>query len=84
MPDPWTETLMDDGYQDMHHVMQALRAVEFDGAIIPDHIPDIIGGSRAGIAYSIGLYAGVGTGRQQRKRRSGIAVSRVDFAQDSP
>ena len=53
MPDPWVETLMDDGYQDMHRVMQALRAVEFDGAIIPDHIPEMIGGSRAGVAYSI-------------------------------
>ena len=53
MPDPWVETLMDDGYQDMHRVMQALRAVEFDGAIIPDHIPNMLGGSRVGVAYSI-------------------------------
>ena len=53
MPEPWTETLMDDGYQDMHRVMQALRAVNFDGAIIPDHIPELLGGSRAGVAYSI-------------------------------
>ena len=53
MPEPWTETLMDDGYQDMHRVMQALRAVKFDGAIIPDHIPELLGGHRAGVAYSI-------------------------------
>ncbi|NKB70854.1 MAG: TIM barrel protein [Candidatus Latescibacteria bacterium] len=53
MPEPWTETLMDDGYQDMHEVMCALREVEFDGAIIPDHIPNLIGGHRAGVAYSI-------------------------------
>jgi mannonate dehydratase len=53
MPEPWHETLIDDGYQDMHLVMRALREVEFDGAIIPDHIPNLLGGSRAGVAYSI-------------------------------
>ena len=53
MPELCVETLMDDGYQDMHHVMQALRAVQYDGAIIPDHIPALIGGNRAGTAYSI-------------------------------
>ena len=53
MPEPWTETLMDDGYQDMHVVMKALRKVGYDGAVIPDHIPNIIGGSKAGIAYSL-------------------------------
>jgi mannonate dehydratase len=53
MPEPWSETLMDDGYQDMHLVMRALREVEFDGAIIPDHIPALHGGHNAGVAYSI-------------------------------
>ena len=53
MPEPWSETLMDDGYQDMHEVMCALREVEFDGAIIPDHIPSLQGGKSAGVAYSI-------------------------------
>ncbi len=53
MPEPWTETLMDDGYMDMHVVMKTLRDVEYDGAIIPDHIPALLGGHRAGVAYSI-------------------------------
>ena len=53
MPQPWTETLMDEGYMDMHRVMQALRQVEFDGCIIPDHIPQMLGGRHAGLAYSI-------------------------------
>lgn len=53
MPDPWQETFIDDGYQDMHRVMQALREVNYDGAIIPDHIPLMVGGSRPGLAYSI-------------------------------
>ncbi|MDA0336188.1 MAG: mannonate dehydratase [bacterium] len=53
MPEPWTETLMDDGYMDMHVVMKTLRDVGYDGAIIPDHIPALLGGHRAGVAYSI-------------------------------
>ncbi len=53
MPEPWQETFIDDGYQDMHQVMRALREVEYDGAIIPDHIPQMLGGSRPGLAYSI-------------------------------
>jgi mannonate dehydratase len=53
MPEPWTETLMDDGYMDMHTVMKTLREMCFDGAVIPDHIPSLLGGSRAGLAYSI-------------------------------
>ncbi len=38
MPAPWRETFIDDGYQDMHQVLRALREVAFDGCIIPDHI----------------------------------------------
>lgn len=53
MPAPWQETFIDDGYQDMHLVMRALREVGFDGCIIPDHIPQMLGGSRPGLAYSI-------------------------------
>ncbi len=53
MPEPWVETLIDNGYQDMYDVMKALRAVKFDGCIIPDHIPAMLGGPRVGTAYSI-------------------------------
>jgi len=53
MPEPWVETLIDNGYQDMHQVMQVLREVKFDGCIIPDHIPAMLGGHRVGVAYSI-------------------------------
>jgi mannonate dehydratase len=35
----FTETLMDDGYYDMYKVMGALVDVNFDGIVIPDHIP---------------------------------------------
>ena len=53
MPEPWVETLIDNGYQDMYAVMKALREVKFDGCIIPDHIPAMLGGPRVGTAYSI-------------------------------
>ncbi len=53
MPAPWRETFIDDGYQDMHRVMQALREVDYDGAIIPDHIPEMVSGSDPGLSYSI-------------------------------
>jgi len=53
MPDPWQETFIDDGYMDMHQVMRALREVEYDGCIIPDHIPAMVGGQNSGLAYSI-------------------------------
>lgn len=53
MPEPWVETLIDNGYQDMYEVMKALREVKFDGCIIPDHIPAMLGGQRVGTAYSI-------------------------------
>jgi mannonate dehydratase len=53
MPEPWVETLIDNGYQNMYEVMKALREVEFDGCIIPDHIPSMLGGHRVGVAYSI-------------------------------
>jgi mannonate dehydratase len=37
---------------DMYKVMRALREVNYSGVMIPDHIPEMIGG-RAGTAYSI-------------------------------
>jgi len=35
-------------------VMKALREVNFDGAIICDHVPQTVGGGRVGNAYSVG------------------------------
>jgi mannonate dehydratase len=53
LPQPWSETFIDDGYMDMHLVMRALHEVGFDGMAIPDHIPAMLGGHRVGEAYSI-------------------------------
>ena len=46
------ETLVDDGYVDMYEVMRALREVDFDGVLIPDHVPDV--GDGRNTAYTIG------------------------------
>ena len=50
----FVETFADDGYMDMYKVMKALREVNFDGAVIPDHVPQMVGGGRVGHAYTIG------------------------------
>ncbi len=33
------ETFVDTGYLDMYEVMRALRDVEFEGIVVPDHVP---------------------------------------------
>lgn len=59
----FAETLMDDGYYDMYKVMDALVDINFDGLVIPDHVPELVGdGPQAGgqyrpspgLAYSLG------------------------------
>jgi mannonate dehydratase len=47
------ETFVDNGYLDMFEVMKALREVNFEGIVIPDHVP---GGGypAANNAYTIG------------------------------
>ena len=44
------ETLVDDGYIDMHRVMTGLHNAGFDGALLPDHVP----GDQKNAAYTIG------------------------------
>lgn len=50
----FVETYVDDGYTDMKKVMRALVEVGFDGILIADHVPQMVGGRNAGWAYSIG------------------------------
>ena len=49
------ETLPDDGYMDLGEVMVALRKVGFNGAVLPDHIPQFVDdtNSRSGLAYCV-------------------------------
>jgi mannonate dehydratase len=48
----FVETFIDDGYMDMYKVMRAFREVNYNGGMIPDHVPGMIG-DRAGTAYTI-------------------------------
>jgi len=47
----FVETFMDDGYYDMWKIMKALRDVNFDGIVILDHSPTMVGGNYAQTAY---------------------------------
>ncbi len=50
----FVETFVDDGYTDMKKVMRALVEADFDGILIADHVPQMVGGRTTGWAYSIG------------------------------
>lgn len=50
----FVETFIDDGYMDMYKVMKALREINFNGVVIPDHIPTMVDDPRLGTAYTIG------------------------------
>ena len=50
----FVETFVDDGYTDMKKVMRALVEVNFQGILIADHVPQMVGGRKVGWAYSIG------------------------------
>jgi len=49
----FVETFMDNGYMDMSKVMRALEEVNFDGVVILDHSPAMVGGNYAQIAYGV-------------------------------
>ncbi|MEX1021194.1 MAG: mannonate dehydratase [Litorilinea sp.] len=50
----FVETFVDNGYQDMYLVMKALRETNFDGVVIPDHVPTMSNDPRLGTAYTLG------------------------------
>ena len=50
----FVETFMDNGYYDMYKVMKALRDVDFDGIVILDHSPTMVGGNYTQTAYGFG------------------------------
>jgi mannonate dehydratase len=47
----FVETFMDDGYYDMDKIMKALADVKFDGIVILDHSPGMVGGNYSQTAY---------------------------------
>jgi mannonate dehydratase len=47
----FVETFMDNGYYDMWKIMKALADVKFDGIVILDHSPQMVGGNYTQTAY---------------------------------
>lgn len=47
----FVETYMDNGYYDMYKIMKALRDVNYDGIVILDHSPTMVGGANVQTAY---------------------------------
>jgi mannonate dehydratase len=47
----FVESFMDDGYYDMWKIMKALRDVKFDGIVVLDHSPRMVGGFYTETAY---------------------------------
>ena len=47
----FVETFMDNGYYDMSKIMKALVEVKFDGIVILDHTPEVVGGHYPEQAY---------------------------------
>lgn len=54
LPEGFAETLLDDGYMNMYHVVRALHDTGYNGAVISDHVPRMAGGRWAAEAYSVG------------------------------
>lgn len=54
LPEGFAETFLDDGYGDIVEILRALRDSGFDGAVISDHRPTMVGGGYAAEAYAVG------------------------------
>ena len=59
LPDGFVETFPDDGYVDMSKVMRALVESGYTGAVISDHLPNMVGGRRAAEAFALGYMRGL-------------------------
>jgi mannonate dehydratase len=59
LPEGFVETFPDDGYVDMSKVMRALVESNYTGAVISDHLPNMIGGRRSSEAFAVGYMRGL-------------------------
>jgi mannonate dehydratase len=59
LPEGFVETFPDDGYVDMSRVMRALVESGYTGAVISDHLPNMVGGRRSSEAFAIGYMRGL-------------------------
>jgi mannonate dehydratase len=49
----FVETFMDNGYMDMYRIVTALKEVNFNGVVILDHTPSMVGGRYPQVAYGV-------------------------------
>jgi mannonate dehydratase len=71
----FVETFMDNGYYDMYKIMKALRDVDYDGIVILDHSPSMVGGAYAQIAYAFGYMRAL-LNRAEAEHATGSRLSR--------
>lgn len=50
----FTETFVDNGYTNMYKLMKALKKVNYDGVLFPDHVPRMSVSGQADWAFSVG------------------------------
>ena len=67
LPQGFAETFLDDGYGDMPNILQALVDSGFDGAVISDHRPNMVGGRYAAEAYAVGYIRAALQSAQHRR-----------------
>lgn len=59
LPEGFVETFLDDGYMNMYKVMRTLHETGFNGAVISDHVPGVVGGRRVAEAFAVGYMRGL-------------------------
>ncbi|MBI3467245.1 MAG: mannonate dehydratase [Planctomycetes bacterium] len=59
LPEGFVETFPDDGYVDMSKVMRTLHESGYTGAVISDHLPNMVGGRRSAEAFALGYMRGL-------------------------
>lgn len=67
LPEGFVETFPDDGYVDMSPVMRALVESKYTGAVISDHLPNMVGGRRSAEAFALGYMRGLIQAAESRK-----------------
>ncbi len=70
------ETFMDNGYYDMYKIMKALRDVDYDGIVIPDHVP------RMGPPTTTGATTGQGGGEAYSRAALAYSISYMRALRD--
>ena len=61
----FVETFVDDGYYDMRQAIDALKEIDFNGVLIPDHVPQMGDDPRIGVAYTIGWIKAMMRGEEE-------------------